>query len=329
LTLQEDPQSNLPLGPSCGGVAAQTLYCRAFLLTLKNIGPDAVHIEDERSYSVSMDRSRLGMTASGGSPGFHTKDALLRPGESIQRSVRGTHPDSPYEEIGLGPHAVHAEWILYGCTENPPGKECRYHLDDGSPFYPAQAPITVMSAEIMVDEPQLHDLGDVRPALQLTAHPAKIGNAAGDCRAETNPIDCTVFHLTTRNLGRYPIRYGVGFCSSYDYKGAIPQYRSATGRWQDLALLPSPVQCVGGCTCLSGFSAIFPGDKDQEFTLKTLGRGFDTSMLQSPGSYHLRFVLTVGGCIASPDATFCLADLDDPLETVSNDVEVNTTVSNR
>lgn len=39
LTMREDPQSPLPLGPSCQGEAVQTLTCRAFVLTLENASP--------------------------------------------------------------------------------------------------------------------------------------------------------------------------------------------------------------------------------------------------------------------------------------------------
>jgi hypothetical protein len=287
LTLQEDPQGNLPLGPSCGAAAARTLHCRAFILTLTNMGSSTVHIEDSRSYSVSMDRSRLGMTVTGG--GFSVpppdKDIRLQPRESIQRSVRGAGPGDPFSgEIDPSHYALHAEWILHGCPENPTGKECRHHLDDGRLFYPAQEPVAVLSSEITADEPQLHDLGDVKLALELTAHPGKIGNAAGDCTPETNPIDCTVFHLTTRNLGQYPIRYPVNSCG---YSGARPEYRTANGSWQDLAALH---QCVICSACLSALNPVFPGTKEVEFTLKTLGRGFDTKMLQEPGEYHFRFV---------------------------------------
>ena len=294
------------------------------------MGSSIVHIEDSRSYSVSLDRSRLGMTVTGSGPGVPPpdKDIRLQPGESIQRSVRGAGPGDPVSgEIEPGGYALHAEWILYGCTETPAGKECRHHLDDGRPFYPAQEPVAVLSSEITADEPELHDLGDPKLTLEIEAHPGKIGHAAGDCTPETKAIDCTVFHLTTRNLGQYPIRYGVGACSSYDYTGARPQYRVKIGKWQDLALLGPPHQYAPSA-CVFGFSAIFPGEKETEFTLKTLGRGFDTKMLQEPGEYHFRFVFKADGCIGSPDASFCLSELEDGIDIVSNEVEVNIPLSN-
>jgi hypothetical protein len=325
LTLQEDLHSNLPLGPSCGGAAARTLHCRAFILTLTNMGSSTVHIEDSRSYSVSLDRSRLGMTVTGGGASVPSpdKDIRLQPGESIQRSARGAGPGDPFSgEIEPGRYPLHAEWILHGCTENPAGKECLHHLDDGRPFYPAQEPVAVLSSEITSDEPQLNDLGDVKLALELTAHPGKIGNAAGDCTRETNPIDCTVFHLTTRNFGQYPIRYAVNSCG---YSGPRPEYRTGNGKWQDLAALR---QCVICSACLSGLNPIFPGTKEVEFALETLGRGFDTKMLQEPGEYYFRFVFQTDVCIASPDASFCLSQPEDGIEIVSNEVEVNTPLSN-
>ena len=44
LTLVEDRNSTLPLGPSCTGEAEQTLTCRAFTLTLENLGKKVVRI---------------------------------------------------------------------------------------------------------------------------------------------------------------------------------------------------------------------------------------------------------------------------------------------
>jgi hypothetical protein len=45
LILREDPQSNLPLGPSCAGEASLTLMCRAFVVTLQNVGSHTVRID--------------------------------------------------------------------------------------------------------------------------------------------------------------------------------------------------------------------------------------------------------------------------------------------
>jgi len=44
LTLVEDPQSTVPLGASCTGEAELTLTCRAFTLTLENIGKKSVRL---------------------------------------------------------------------------------------------------------------------------------------------------------------------------------------------------------------------------------------------------------------------------------------------
>ncbi len=323
LTLQEDPHSNLPLGPSCGGVAGQTLHCRAFLLALKNVGPDTVHIEDGPCYGVSMDRARLGMSVKGGT-GCGGNDVRLKPGESIQRSVRGTGPGDPMSgEIEPGGYAIHAEWILFGCTENPAGKECRHHLDDGRPFYPAQDPVTVLSAEIMVNEPQLHDLGDVKLALEVTAHPGKLFNASSQCTLETNTIDCLVFHLKMVNLGEHPVRYITGGCTSFrsDY---LVEYRTAKGIWRRMP--QSANGMVMGAACLSGPVVFFPGAEESEFTLSRIG--LDAKQLQEPGEYHFRLTFRQEVCIASPDGSFCLMQVEDPVEIVSNEVEVNTTLPN-
>jgi hypothetical protein len=44
LTLQEDANSDLPLGPSCADEAAKTLTCRAFRVKLENVGTQTVQI---------------------------------------------------------------------------------------------------------------------------------------------------------------------------------------------------------------------------------------------------------------------------------------------
>src|SRR6267143_1279142 len=50
LTLREEPHSDLPLGPSCGGEASLTLLCRAFTLTLENASKRTIHISELRCF---------------------------------------------------------------------------------------------------------------------------------------------------------------------------------------------------------------------------------------------------------------------------------------
>lgn len=44
LTIREDTASSLPLGSACRGEAALALACRAFVVTLRNIGMQTVHL---------------------------------------------------------------------------------------------------------------------------------------------------------------------------------------------------------------------------------------------------------------------------------------------
>jgi len=53
LVLCEDPQSALPLGPSCGGDASQTLLCRTFTLTLENASTHTIRISGLRCFEPS------------------------------------------------------------------------------------------------------------------------------------------------------------------------------------------------------------------------------------------------------------------------------------
>ncbi|MFZ0480543.1 MAG: hypothetical protein WAL71_15490 [Terriglobales bacterium] len=141
LTLQEDPYSNLPRGPNCADAAAQKLSCRAFLLTLKNVGSDTVHLDGSGFYRVHVGSLRASGGGAGGMSDLDNSNIRLKPGEIIQRSVRLV-PFVNVKQTASGLYFLHAEWVLYGCTDNPPGKGCRYHH--------AQEPAIVKSAEIMV-----------------------------------------------------------------------------------------------------------------------------------------------------------------------------------
>jgi hypothetical protein len=54
LTLREDPQSTLPLGPSCSGEAGLTLTCRAFVLTLENASPRTIYLNNRGENLISI-----------------------------------------------------------------------------------------------------------------------------------------------------------------------------------------------------------------------------------------------------------------------------------
>ena len=44
LTVREDSNSSLPLGPACGGEASLALACRAFVVSLRNLSMHSVRL---------------------------------------------------------------------------------------------------------------------------------------------------------------------------------------------------------------------------------------------------------------------------------------------
>src|SRR5258708_6277366 len=67
LTLREEPQSDLPLGPSCEGEASVTLLCRAFTLTLENASKHTIHISELSCFEPDVVFERTAANSSSGS----------------------------------------------------------------------------------------------------------------------------------------------------------------------------------------------------------------------------------------------------------------------
>jgi hypothetical protein len=320
LTLQEGTQGGSPLGPSCGGEASLTLMCRPFSLMLENVSDHTIHISGlcceeqwvrfEKKlppghsamwWTISTpEQPRCGM--------FEWINIRLRPGEHTNYETRLVSPRRNAEDFEPGIYTIRANWELFGCTEIPEGTDCLTQLlDSPGPIRPAsvemQEPVIVYSNELVVESPNLGDLGSLNFALEVRVSPddlSKAGfDAASGCAADKSSISCTTFHFAVRNLADRPIRNATFTCSQSDI---IPEYLDKEGTWK--ALSTSSWGCAQNVLIET---TILPGATvEGVFTLPTLAPRYDISPLRRPGAYTLRFRFVPQACIASPDGRLCL-----------------------
>jgi hypothetical protein len=307
LTLREEPQSKLPLGPSCGGEASLTLPCRAFTVTLENVGSQAVRITGLSCYEPWITFEQEEPHSSGGwwplsrpeQPNCKTQEwtnSRLRPGERMQYSTRLISQRRRIEYVAPGRYAIRAEWLLSGCTEAPEEGDC-LSLLQGKAAWLGKA-VAVFSNNVTVESPELGELGGLKFAFQvaLSAPPERDRT----CTEANTDVECAVLHYVVRNLGDRPVRNAAFSCSDANIQ---PEYRFETDEWK-----PVPPR-LWACTMnVLTESVILPGGAlEGDFTLRNLRPGWDTSSLQAPGRYQFRFRFLPNACIASPDASFCLA----------------------
>ena len=324
LTLREEPQSAIPLGPSCGGEASLTLLCRAFSLTLENASKHTVHISELRCFEpdvvfeIRQPRSSLGWwpISQPGKPACNTLDWInirLKPGEKTEYTTRLISPRRWIDGLGVGSYMLHAHWALFGCTEAPEGTDCLTPLQvvrgaSTVADVALQEPVTVFSNEVTAVSPPLPDLGNLSFAFEVVAASAETPKAETDPRdvctgVSSKNVDCTVFRYVVRNLTNRPVRNATYTCSDTSIR---PEYRFEGNAWKSVP--------YRGWVCGRNMrveTALLPGGTlEGTFTLRTLRPGFDTSSLQMPGDYQLRFTFWPDACIASPDASFCLTSPD-------------------
>src|SRR5580658_9955444 len=346
LTVREDSASSLPLGPACGGEAALTLACRAFLVSLKNVGVHTVHLsrfacqEPVVSFDMKEPSSSFGwLTISQISRPQCTpwvyENLRLRPGETTEyrtRLVSPNRPAEPFAPVSPRSYTVRARWMLWGCTENPEGTDCLAPLQVlkanswGLPtgHVEIQTPVGVVSKEIEVDSPALHDAGPLKFAFEssIATEPqaAEVRKRSGALCA-TDPgtsAECTVFHYAIRNLGNRPVRNGRFSCSDYSI---IPEYRTGRGEWKQLQ---SQLKACPANIYVE--TPIEPGEAAEgNFLLSALAPLFDTSPLYAAGRYEIHFSFHSSACFASPDGSFCIQSPREQTVTMSNIVTVSAT----
>jgi len=321
LTLAEDRHSNLPLGPSCTGVATRTLTCRAFTVTLENLSKKAVRISwgGCNEPEIRIDRKESNSSSGWWPVSSIRRDTCrpmtwaslrLKPGQKNTYATRLVSPRRAAETFAPGSYTLRAEWVLFGCTEEPEGTDCLSLLQvvrpsSVAPALEFQEPVSIISNEVTVDAPVLPDLGRLKLAFEVSARrgppPTSFAKKSVDCTGDASAsIDCIVFHYAIHNLGDRPIRHGGDSCSGF---GIIPEYRPPHGEWQPV---PSNNWV---CTANIFFETlILPGGTAEgDFVLSTLGPGYDASVLRAAGEYSFRFTFWPNACFASPDGSFCLA----------------------
>ena len=314
LTLREDPGSQLPLGLSCTGVAAHTLTCRTFVLTLENATAWTIYPRNRCGVPNIWVYRKEPRATGGWWPVSRTTNlwcdpaismpssSRLSPGEKLEYSVRLMAPGRATESLYPGSYTFRAGWDFQGCEREP----CRTNPVTSS--HPGDPPDTVpagaVSNEIQVTSPQLPHLGKLKFSFDVAVRPGPPGGNSPDehrCASEAaGMIDCVVFHYKIWNRGHHPVRNTTTSCSD---SGITPEYRTPSDKqWK---FIPGR-----GGFCSSNVAVeheIFPGKAlEGEFLLVHLLPGFDTTPLRVPGTYQFRFTFRPSACFASPDASFCL-----------------------
>jgi len=333
LVLKEDPHSQLPLGPSCGGEASLTLLCRTFTVTVENASPHTIRISGLRCFEpsitfltnrpITFETKELNTAAEWwpisqpGNPGCKTLDwtnTRLRPGEHMEYATRLISPRRSVGIIGVigpGKYPLRVQWTLFGCTELPDAADCLTPLQvvrEGSTVadVDSQEPVTVYSNSILVESPKLPDLGRLKLTFEVTSAtnqpPETQDGRPSGCAEESASVDCALFHYMIRNLGDRAVRNVSASCSDDSIR---PEYRFDSSSWK-----PIPAR-LWSCTMNITVERGIPrgGTLERTFALRTLLPGYDTSSLRAPGEYQLRFTFYPAACIASPDVSFCLTPL--------------------
>ena len=241
----------------------------------------------------------------------HWTNTRLQPHEKTLIETRLISPSRNGGPLLPGYYALRASLTLWGCIEPPDHTDCLSPLQVVTPpssdaMIDAQEPVEVISNEISAESPPLTNLGKMKFRFQVqisAVAPENLPSKKG-CTSEksANP-DCTVFHYSIGNLGRSAVRYGYGTC-----EGLViaPEYRQSRGKWTRLH--PRGGACAGNESLQT---AVLSGKASQgEFTIGTLGFGYDTTPLKMVGIYQLRFRWWPRPCFASPDGRFCLTEIE-------------------
>jgi len=347
LTVREDSRSSLPLGAACASDAAVTLACRAFVVSLKNVGRQTVHLsriacqEWVVSFEVSEPSSSSGWWTISQVQRPHCtpwvyENIRLRPGETAKYRTRLVSENRPADllmRVEPRSYTVRARWLLWGCTEDPQHRDCMAPLQVmqanswGGPRtgqVELQTPVEVISKAIEVHSPALPDFGPLKLGFEISVAPrpnAEEMRKRFGYSCATGPeisMECTVFHYGIRNLGDRPVRNGRYSCMDFSI---IPEYRTSDGEWKQLQ------SRLASCTMNIYFeTAILPGKAAEgDFTLRTLGPQYDTSPLYTAGRYEVRFGFHSSACFASSDGSFCIQSPREQIAVASNLVTINAT----
>lgn len=340
VTLTESPDAKLPPVPACGEEAASTLTCRAFTVTLENIGTHTVNLSelDCADPEVRLETTSPNPTgwfpvgehrddchnAQYGEKGpFSWKNVLMKPGDKHSFTGRfmvrlgGTWGRG---NVPVPPTAVlRATWTLRGCTEETDGDDCLSVLETHQvPAHKTvcsyqciffQPTLEASSAPISVSQPGPLTLP--LPPLELAliarmldpADPMILPRSRleGCTQARAGSIDCVALHLTVRNAGTRALRIGRMTCSDF---AEAPEFRTEGDAWR-------PLQ-TSMRVCTRNFMEwvpLLPGHNvEEEMTLLHVAAGFKIDPMREAGRYDVRINYAPAVCVASPDGSFCLTE---------------------
>jgi hypothetical protein len=187
----------------------------------------------------------------------------------------------------------------------------------------SQELVTAVSNEIIVESPNVPDLGEMKFGFQVDVDadtPGRIGTRGGCTPQNAGHLDCSTFRYTIHNLGDRPIRNVVTNCNAGSTAPDIAaEYRVPGGEWEAF-----PIRNGACISVFSGLTAIPAGAAAEgEFTLATLGPGLSTKPLEAPSKYQLRFEFSPHACFASPDGGSCATVLQHPPSIVSPELTVD------
>lgn len=341
VTLAEAPDAKLPPIPACGEEAAGTLTCRAFTVTLENIGTHTVRLGELGCADPEVRIESTVITGwisvgerrddchnargeqDGGNRAIPWKSIRMKPGDKhsftgrfmVQLGVASDLMKVPAPTAA----ALRASWTLRGCTEETEGDDCLSVLETHRVpahntnctflciyFQPA---VEVLSEPISVSLPGPLKLA--LPPLELTLTTRMLDPAdplikpysrlKGCTQERAGSVDCVALHFAVRNAGTRALRIGRMTCSDF---AEAPAFRTEDGAWKPLQ--SSWMMCGRN---FMEWTALLPGQTVEErMTLRHVAAGFRINPVREAGRYDVRISYAPEVCVASPDGSFCLTE---------------------
>jgi hypothetical protein len=344
VTLAEAPDAKLPPTPACSEEAAGTLTCRAFTVTLENIGAHTVRLSELDCADPEVRIETTSPNPTGWFPvGEHRDDChnaqysdsekttvpwkniRMRPGDRYSftgRFMVQLGGALGRVDVPMPPTAVlRATWTLRGCTEETEGADCLTALE--SHWLPAHQNLCTFECIFF------------QPALQISSQPISV-DQPGPLTLPLPPLELA---LTARMLdphdpliqpGSQLERCTPEHAGSVDCVALHLTVRNAgtralrIGRWTcgDLGFAGVPeLRPEGGAwkplqssfmMCDHNFvkwTALLPGKNvEEEMTLGRVAAVFQINPVREAGRYDVRIDYAPQVCVASPDGSFCLTE---------------------
>ena len=342
VTLAEARDAKLPPTPGCGEEAAGTLTCRAFTVTLENIGTHTVRLSELDCADPEVRIETTGPDPSGWSPvGEHRDDChnaqysdsekTTVPWKNIRMRPGDRHSFTGRFMVQLGgawgrvnepvppTAALRATWTLRGCTEETEGDDCLSLLETHYVlahqnyctfqcifFQPA---LQISSQPISVDQPGPLTLP--LPPLEMTLKARMLDPHDPLIQPRSRLEGCTPEHAGSVDCVALHLTVRnagtralrIGRWTCSDF-AETPEFRIEGGSW---ATLKSSWQICG--RNFVEWTALLPGQIVEEgMTLRHVAAGFQINPVREAGRYDVRIDYAPQVCVASPDGSFCLTE---------------------